>query len=401
MNGLQLVSGRFKIGLKTKLALVTSLYILVIFVVLFVVVLYSVNSEALLQTEQLREAMAAIMMNLVLFGALFLALSVAGALFLLQRTVLRPVEAISSAMDRASGGDLTFRVDANTDDELGKLAQACNREFENLTKAMQIIRTSSEQLAASAQQIAASAERIADGNQGQANEVHHAVNIMTDATAAIQQVADSAGRAAHTAAEATSLAEGGGQSVMEAVASMRQIQETVRDLGSSSTQIGEIIKVINDIAEQTNLLALNAAIEAARAGEHGKGFAVVADEVRKLAERSGVATQEIEQLIVGIQKGTGAAVKAVEHGSVVAGRAGEALQAIIRGSTEVAAMVEEIAKASGMQLENNQKVVTAVESVSAMTQETAAGAQETAAAAQELAAMADKMQRLTTRYKLS
>lgn len=395
------VAAKPKLGLKAKLTLLTSLYILFIFAVLFVVVFYGVNNEALLQTEEMREAISALLRNLLLSGVIFMALSVVGALALMQRFVLLPVESVIAAFEKVGTGDLTLRVKTYNNDELGQLAQACNREFDNLSKAMKIIKDSSEHLAASAQEIAASAEQIATGNQSQANEVQDAVMIISEATTAIRQVADSAAQAAQTAALATEMAQGGGESVMEAVNSMRQIEETVTQLGNSSTQIGEIIQVINEIAEQTNLLALNAAIEAARAGEHGKGFAVVADEVRKLAERSGEATKEIEHLIAGIQRGTEAAVKAVGHGSVVAGKAGDALQAIIRGSTDVATMVEDISIASSTQLANNQKVVNTVEAVTRISQDTAAGAQETAAAAQELAGMAEKLQRLTIRYKLA
>ncbi|MCW3488715.1 methyl-accepting chemotaxis protein [Dethiobacter alkaliphilus] len=388
-------------GIKTKLTLLTTLYILAVFAVMFAIVLHSVNTEAVLQTEEMRNALAALLRNMALFAVVIVAVSIVGYMQLLQRAVAGPVKAVVSGLETVSTGDLTVRIEEKTNDELGALAKACNREFTNLAKALKIIKEASENLAASAQEIAASSEEIASGNQNQANEVQSAAAIITDASAAIQQVAGSAMSAAGTAAEATDLAQSGGQSVMEAVESMRQIQETVQELGKSSQQIGEIIKVIDEIAEQTNLLALNAAIEAARAGEHGKGFAVVADEVRKLAERSSEATQEIEQLIVGIQEGTTAAVSAVEQGSVVAGRAGEALESIIRGSTEVAAMVEDISRASQTQLDNNKQVVTSIDTVSAITQETAAGAQETAAAAQELAGMAEKMQRLTEQYKLA
>jgi methyl-accepting chemotaxis protein len=388
-------------GVKAKLGILIGLLTLFILFMMFVIVLTGLISAEAMQTAQMQVAVAAIMRNLAIFSVIVLVFSVAGGVMAAQFVIIRPLSSLLDAMKTVEAGDLTARVEVMSQDELGQVAEACNKEYHNLAKAMQIIRDSSEQLSASSQQIAASSQEIAAGNQNQSCEVQRAVSTIKKATEAIQQVADSATRAARSAAEATELAKDGGQSVMEAVDSMQQIQSSVKELGNSSLQIGEIVKVINEIAEQTNLLALNAAIEAARAGEHGKGFAVVADEVKKLAERSGGATKEIEQLIAGIQKGTSAAIKAVAHGSVVAGKAGDALDAIIRGSNDVAAMVENISNASRLQLANNEEVVRSVEAVADITLETAAGAQETAASSQELAVMAEKMQRLTERYKLS
>jgi methyl-accepting chemotaxis protein len=204
--------------------------------------------------------------------------------------------------------------------------------------------------------------------------------------------------AAETAKNAGATATSGGRIVEETIEGMNRISEvvhhsaqTVEELGKSSDQIGEIVQVIDDIADQTNLLALNAAIEAARAGEQGRGFAVVADEVRKLAERTTKATKEIASMIRQIQKDTTGAVesmmrgkKEVEDGKALADKAGASLKEIMDGARQVVDTVTRVAAASQEQASASEQISRNIDAISNVTQESAAGTQQIARAAEDL-----------------
>jgi methyl-accepting chemotaxis protein len=206
----------------------------------------------------------------------------------------------------------------------------------------------------------------------------------------------------------------GGQVVSETIEGMSKISHSVNEssstveaLGKRSEQIGEIVKVINDIAGQTNLLALNAAIEAARAGEQGRGFAVVADEVRKLAERTTSATHEIGDMITGIQDDTTKAVesmhagtKEVEAGVILANQAGEALQEIVSSVQGVSDMVQHIATAAEEQSTTGDVISANVESVANITQQTAESATLSSNAASELNELAQELRNLVSGFQL-
>ncbi|MDP1994836.1 MAG: methyl-accepting chemotaxis protein, partial [Ignavibacteria bacterium] len=210
------------------------------------------------------------------------------------------------------------------------------------------------------------------------------------------------------------IAKEGGKVVNETIAGMNRISEVVRksaetvnELGKGSDQIGEIVQVINDIADQTNLLALNAAIEAARAGEQGRGFAVVADEVRKLAERTTKATKEIAVMIKQIQKDTGGAVESmnkgteeVEKGKVLADKAGASLKEIIIGVEEVVDMSTQVAAASEEQSSAAEQISKNIEAISSVTHQSAAGVQQIARAAEDLNRLTVNLQELTSGFTI-
>jgi methyl-accepting chemotaxis protein len=231
----------------------------------------------------------------------------------------------------------------------------------------------------------------------------------------VHEVSENSNKAAAASQKAAEMAREGGKVVEETLSRMRTIADSVGDtarkvqeLGKRSDEIGRISGVIEDIADQTNLLALNAAIEAARAGEQGRGFAVVADEVRKLAERTGAATKEISAMICTIQSETKTAVAAMETGSkeVEAGvestrRAGDSLQGIIKMSEQVGDMVTQIATAATQQSATTEQINNNIEQIARIASSTESGVQQTAGALQDLSGLALNLGQLVGQFRLS
>ncbi|MCA9300443.1 MAG: methyl-accepting chemotaxis protein, partial [Phycisphaerales bacterium] len=282
--------------------------------------------------------------------------------FMLRLLLGRPLQNLTEMVkDLATGdGDLTKRLSLQRGDEIGRLGKWIDTFIESLHGVMSRVAAATNEVAGAANQIAATAEQMAAGVGTQQDRTTQCATAIEEMSATVAEVAQMSTEAAETARVAGERANHGGNIVRETVNEIQGISSeversslSVRELGRKGEQIGEIIEVINDIADQTNLLALNAAIEAARAGEHGRGFAVVADEVRKLAERTQQATEEVASSISEIQRDTGTAVESIESsasrvsvGVEKANSAGEALESIVAGSESLRDRVASIAAAA-------------------------------------------------------
>ncbi len=348
--------------------------------------------------------------------AIVVALGV-GIAFVITRGLTKPINNIVDRIkDIAQGeGDLTQRVDASSRDEIGELGRWFNTFVQKVHDIIAEVAGSAGDVASAATEIAASSEEMAQGMRQQTEQATQVSAAVEQMSATVVEVARKSADAADTSNRAGQQATEGGQVVQETVDAINTISgvvnesaDAIGELGKLGEQIGQVVGVINDIADQTNLLALNAAIEAARAGEHGRGFAVVADEVRKLAERTTTATEEVAESIRAIQDGTSGAVQRMQTGTErvsqgveLAQKAGNSLQEIVGGSRSVAEMIQSIAAAAEQQSASAEQISRNVENITAVTKQSTEGAEQAAAAAAQLSAKSEQLQRLVGQFKLA
>jgi methyl-accepting chemotaxis protein len=363
--------------------------------------------------DDVNEQMHAIELGIGAALALMLAIMIALTMFI-ARSLTAPVNVLAGQAKMVADGQLNIEISACSGDEIGQLSCSFKTMIENLRGIIGHVSDASSQVAAAAIQLSSTAKRIA----GDAEEV---VSQTTTVATAGEEMSATSGDIAHNcllaaegAERASQSARNGVQVVEKTVTVMGQIADrvqesakTVESLGERSDQIGAIIGTIEDIADQTNLLALNAAIEAARAGEQGRGFAVVADEVRALAERTTRATREIGEMIKTIQQETKGAVEAmeqgvvqVESGTMEAARSGEALQDILAQVNAATMQVSQIATAAEQQTATTTQISSNIQQITNIVGDTADCAHEAAAVATQLSGNAQELQRLVQQFKL-
>ena len=382
--------------------------------------------------------------NLIINTISIIAVLVAVILgLIISRNISRPITALVQSSERIAAGDLTGEdVQVKTKDELSKLAGSFNAMKSNIKDLISQIGTSSQLVAASAEELTASAEQtssatveitqsihgIAEGAETSTTSLEESSRGLEEVTVAVQNIAENSNSVAEAGLKATEQAKLGGEFVAQTVQQIQAIDksvfesgETIKSLDKRSQEIGEITKVITEIANQTNLLALNAAIEAARAGEHGKGFAVVADEVRKLAEQSQQSATQISELIKEIQGDMGNSnnsinqVKVdVREGLDIVGKTEESFKVILTSMTKVGVQIEDIASTAEQMAASAQEVSASVmnitalskdssmlsQGVAAATEEQLASMEEISSASTSMSKMAMDLQELVSKFKI-
>ncbi len=328
--------------------------------------------------------------------------------------ILAPINEGSKILSVLATGDLTERMSGSYSGDHQIIKNSINTVADSLSKALLEVNEAVSETASAATEISSSSEELASASQEQSAQTSEIATAVEEMSKTVLENSKNTSFAAELARNAGLKASEGGEVVRKAIKGMEEIAEvvsnsaeTVFTLGNNSNKIGEIIQVIDDIADQTNLLALNAAIEAARAGEQGRGFAVVADEVRKLAERTTKATKEIADMIKQIQVVTSEAVKSmqkgkvkVEDGKLLVNQTGTVLKEIITESQKVTDIITQVAAAVEEESASTEQVSKNLESINSITQESAAGIQQIAKASEDLSRLTENLQSMVDRFKL-
>jgi methyl-accepting chemotaxis protein len=364
------------------------------------------SAEKIVSTiKEMTEANNKFRLYLAVFGLLSVAAGITVSL-VLAKSITAPINHSAAIMEKLAAGDLTADTGQDRGDEFGKEKEVLRAMAKTWADVIASVKEAADTVAQAGDELSASAEQMSRSSEGQAERAALVATSSEEMSQTVMEVARSANGISQSATQTAKTAREGEAIVGRAVTEVREIAATVngsaelvQSLGERSQQIGEIVGVINEIADQTNLLALNAAIEAARAGEQGRGFAVVADEVRKLAERTAGATAEISTMIRAIQDEVAKAVGAmndatgkVDSGVRLSAEAGQALHNIVKSVDDLQLMVQQIASAADEMSATSDQISKDIESIAQLSKESSANSEHTAASSREMTRLSANLQ---------
>ena len=373
------------------------------------------RSEALYDIQlQRRDAESAQARSLQLISTVLALLVGIIAALLITRQITRPLQETLAVVERIASGDLSHNIQVTRRDELGVLQQGIQRMGTTLRELISGIRDGVTQIASAAEELSAVTEQTSAGVNSQKIETDQVATAMHEMTATVQEVARNAEQASQAASAADGQAREGDKVVAEAIAQIERLADEVArstdamaHLQQESNKIGSVMDVIKAVAEQTNLLALNAAIEAARAGEAGRGFAVVADEVRGLAQRTQKSTEEIEGLVAGLQNGTQQVANVMNNSRSLTDssveltrKAGVSLENITRTVSNIQSMNQQIAAAAEQQSAVAEEISRSIVNVRDVSEQTATASDETAKSSVELARLGSQLQQMVSHFRV-